>query len=293
MTIRKAIIPAAGLGTRLLPSTKELPKEMLPIYTKSKDGSLTIKPLLQTIFEILYDTGLREFCFIIGRGKRAIEDHFTPDFSYLSLLEDRGKNKKAEELRSFYEKIQNSTLIWVQQDFPKGFGDAVLRAKTFAKDEPFLVYAGDILILSSKENYIKRLIEIYNQLHGDTIFLVSKVENPTIYGVVVPKEEIKNGVFLAEKVVEKPKKPPSNLAIMPIYVFDPIIFKALENLTPSERGEIELTDGIQRLIDWGFKVYAVELGSEGIWLDIGNPESYWKALKLSYEMVKKELPCPE
>jgi len=199
MTIRKAVIPVAGLGTRLLLSTKELPKEMLPIYTKSKDGSLTIKPLLQTIFEILYDTGLREFCFIIGRGKRAIEDHFTPDFSYLSLLEDRGKNKKAEELRSFYEKIQNSTLIWVQQDFPKGFGDAVLRAK------PFLVYAGDILILSSKENYIKSLIEIYNQFHGDAIFLVSKVENPTIYGVVVPKEEIKNGIFLVEKVIEKPK----------------------------------------------------------------------------------------
>ena len=80
---------------------------------------------------------------------------------------------------------------------------------------------------------------------------------------------------------------------MPIYIFDPIIFKALENLTPSERGEIELTDGIQRLIDWGLKVYAVELGSDGIWLDIGNPESYWKALKLSYEIVKKGLPCPE
>jgi len=293
MTIRKAVIPAAGLGTRLLPSTKELPKEMLPIYTKSEDGSLTIKPLLQTIFEILHDAGLREFCFIIGRGKRAIEDHFTPDFNYLSLLEERGKNKKAEELRSFYEKIQNSTLIWVQQELPKGFGDAVLRAKTFAKDEPFLVYAGDILILSSKENYIKRLIEIYNQLHGDAIFLVSKVENPTIYGVVVPKEEIKNGIFLVEKVIEKPKKPPSNLAIMPIYIFDPIIFKALEKLTPSERGEIELTDGIQRLIDWRLKVYAVELGNDGIWLDIGSPESYWKALKLSYEMVKKELPCPE
>ena len=150
MTIRKAIIPAAGLGTRLLPSTKELPKEMLPIYTKSKDGSLTIKPLLQTIFEILYDTGLREFCFIIGRGKRAIEDHFTPDFSYLSLLEERGKNKKAEELRSFYEKIQKLN---------------------------------------------------------------------------------------------------SHMGIKP--------------------------------------------GSDGIWLDIDNPESYWKALKLSYEMVKKELPYPE
>lgn len=284
--IRKAVLPVAGLGTRLLPMTKEMPKEMLPIFLDSTNGGPCLKPTVQVIYEQLYDAGLREFGFIVGRGKRIIEDHFTPDEEFVKELERRNRVDLAGELRRFYSRINDSTIIFINQPEPKGFGDAVLRARCFI-NEVFLVHAGDTYIISENYDHLRILIESHEKLEADVTILVQEVENPKIYGVVEGKE-VKNGVYRVEKVVEKPEQPPSNLAILPLYIFDPIIFKALEAIPPGKDGEIQLTDGIQKLIDWGLKVYAIKLPPDGIRLDIGNPDSCWQAFNLSYQNLKSK-----
>ncbi len=283
--IRKAVIPAAGLGTRLLSVTKEQPKEMLPIFAKDSNGNLSLKPLLQMVFEQLYDIGFREFCFIVGRGKRAIEDHFTQDYEYVAMLRAKGKAELADDLESFYNKLEDSTIIWINQPHPKGFGDAVLRAEPFIGDEEFLVHAGDTYIFSPTNSHVARLLKVYGECKADAAFIVQEVEDPRQYGIVKGKQ-IEDGVYEVEVVIEKPERPVSKLAIMPIYIFHPVIFKALERLPPGKGGEIQLTDGIQKLIDWGLKVYAIELHPEDVRLDIGNPESYWEALETSYRYFK-------
>jgi len=113
--VRKVIIPAAGLGTRLFPATKEQPKEMLPIFSKSNSGDMVVKPVVQLVFEQLHDVGIREFCYVVGKGKRGIEDHFTPDVECIKMLEHMGKNGQASDLDSFYHKLDTSTILWVNQ----------------------------------------------------------------------------------------------------------------------------------------------------------------------------------
>ena len=281
LMIRKAVLPVAGLGTRLLPMTKEMPKEMLPIFLRSTNGKPCLKPMVQAIFEQLYDAGFREFGFIVGRGKRIIEDHFTPDLNFVSYLEKKGKDEPAKELKEFYRRIFNSTIVFINQPEPKGFGDAVLKAKSFI-NESFLVHAGDTYIFSNNHNHLEKLMKVYEESRADAALLVQEVDNPEIYGVVEGME-ICEGVYRVNKAVEKPQKPSSNLAIIPIYLFHPIIFKALEATPPGKSNELQLTDGVQKLIEWGLKVYAVKLPSDGIRLDIGSSDSCWNAFNISYE----------
>jgi UTP--glucose-1-phosphate uridylyltransferase len=127
--IATAVICAAGAGTRLLPATKEQPKEMLPLFAPSANGALSVKPLVQLVFEQLYDVGIRDFCFVIGRGKRSIADHFTPDRQYTSTLERTGDERLMADLADFYRRLGDSNLTWVNQTRPIGFGDAVLQAQ--------------------------------------------------------------------------------------------------------------------------------------------------------------------
>jgi len=280
--IRKVVIPAAGLGTRLFPATKEQPKEMLPIFSTTADGDVSVKPVVQIVFEQLYDAGLREFCYVVGRGKRGIEDHFTPDSNFVRLLEGLGKNGQAAELEDFYEKLRASTIMWVNQPEPKGFGDAVLMAQPFVQNERCLVHAGDSCIVSKDMDYIKKLLGAYERFNADAAFIVLEIENPREYGII-EGDEVETGIFKVKVVVEKPEKPATNLAIMAMYVFQPVIFKALEATEPGRGGEIQLTDAIQKLIDWGLNVYAVKLDDNYAHLDIGSPERYWDALSLSYQ----------
>jgi len=285
--VMKVVIPAAGLGTRLLPATKEQPKEMLPIFTKGAAGQVCLKPLLQVIFENLHNYGFTEFCFIIGRGKRAIEDHLTQDHDYLDMLRNKRKDPSTTDLESFYDKLKKSDIIWVNQPEPKGFGDAVLRARPFIGTEEFLVHAGDTHIISNGNAYLKRLIGEQQRLDADVMLLLQEIANPKQYGIAeVGKTNGDSRQIL--KVVEKPEKPTTNLAIMPVYVFKPEIFKALEETTPGKAGEIQLTDAIETLIKWNFKVHAVNLAPDDIRLDIGNPEMYWEALKTSYKYAQPE-----
>jgi UTP--glucose-1-phosphate uridylyltransferase len=284
MVVNKVIIPAAGLGTRLYPATKVQPKEMLPIFSQTEDGSASVKPMVQVVFEQLYDAGLREFCYVVGKGKRAIEDHFTPDLDCIRNLEGMGKSGQASNLESFYEKLRSSTIMWVNQPEPKGFGNAVLMAQPFVQSERCLVHAGDGSIMSKDMDYIKKLLNASERLEADAAFLVLEIENPKQYGIV-EGNEVEEGIFKVRNVVEKPEKPKTNLAIMAMYVFHPVIFKALEATKPSKNGEIQLTDGIQKLVDWGLKVYAIKLDKNYSRLDIGSPEAYWEALELSHNRL--------
>ncbi|MEM3449104.1 MAG: sugar phosphate nucleotidyltransferase [Candidatus Bathyarchaeia archaeon] len=275
--IRKAVIPVAGLGTRLLSATKEQPKEMLPVFTKDNNKTLCLKPLVQLIFEQLHSFGVRDFCFIVGRGKRAIEDHFTSDYYFIKSLINKGRTSQASQLRAFYRMVETSTIVWVNQPEPRGFGDAVLQAKSFIGNEPFIVAAGDTYIIS--KNFIERMTEKFFARDPLAVLLLQKVSNPRDYGVAVTdKEKVLH-------VVEKPEKPLSDLAIMPFYIFKPIIFQKLSDVKPGVGNEIQLTDAIQRLIDVGH-VEAELLRDDEVKLDIGTPESYWLALKESYEHSK-------
>jgi len=289
--IRKVVIPSAGLGTRLFPATKEQPKEMLPIFSKTINGNVAVKPLLQMVFEQLHDAGFREFCFVVGRGKRSIEDHFTPDHNSISMLQDMGKSGPATDLDGFYGKLKTSTILWVNQPEPKGFGNAVLMAQPFVQSELCLVHAGDTYIISQDAEHIKLLIKTYERLNADAAFIVQEIENPKQFGII-EAEEIENRIYRVRAAVEKPLKPPTNLAIMPMYVFHSVIFKALEKTQPGKGGEVQLTDAIQKLIDWGLNVYAVKLNQDQVRLDIGTPETYWEALSLSYQHFCEKIETP-
>lgn len=277
--IRKAVIPTAGLGTRLLSATKELPKEMLPVFYKNNNGEYFLKPLLQVLFEQLYKSGFREFCFIVGRGKRAVEDHFTPDFSFLKNLKNKGKRKYVEILEEFYSMIENSTIVWINQPEPLGFGHAVYLSKPFVKDDSFLVAAGDTYIAAENNKHIKELINFHLNKKSAATVLLQEVKNPKEYGVaLINKNERK-----VTKLIEKPKEEISKLAILPIYIFEPVIFNAIESTEKGYGGEIQLTDAIQKLITWGLNVQYILLDKNEIRLDIGNPNYYYEALKISFE----------
>jgi UTP--glucose-1-phosphate uridylyltransferase len=285
---KKAVIAAAGLGTRLLSVTKEQPKEMLPIYTRNSQGHLGIKPMLQLIFEQLYDFGIRDFCFIVGRGKRAIEDHFTPDYYYEETLRNR-KNKYLEasalDLEGFHDKLKDSSIFWVNQSPNLGFGHAVLQAQSYVANEDFFVLAGDTLIISKRNHHLKRLIDCYSEEKADAAFLVQSVKDPENYGIIQGTRT--SEVIDVKKVTEKPSVPDSDIAIMPIYIFKYSIFSHLRKLDPDHRNEIQLTDAIGSILVNG-KVVATEIKEDELRLDIGTPETYFKAQIESFNYATKK-----
>lgn len=280
--IRKAVITAAGLGTRLLPLTKEIPKEMLPVFVKGSHGGLLLKPLMQVIFEQLHLINVKEFFVIVGRGKRAIEDHFTPDLGFIELLRSKGKNDYADELERFYKMIYESVIVFINQPDPKGFGDAVLKARGLI-DETFLVHAGDTYIASKNLEHLERLIDVHLRYGCSATLLVMEVEDPRPYGVVGGRI-VEEDVWIVERIEEKPDKPWSNIAILPVYIFEPEIFDCLAKTPPGKGGELQLTDGIGCLIKKGSRVMAVKLPNHIHRLDVGNSKTFWEALEISYKL---------
>ena len=278
------VIPAAGIGTRLLPATKEQPKEMLPVFARGLDGRGCLKPMLQLVFEQLFDAGFREFCFVIGKGKRAIEDHFTQDYEYAEMLRRRSRGSSATEMEAFYRRLDQATILWVSQPQPKGFGHAVLMARSTIGLEDFLVHAGDTYIASEGCSHLERLRNVFEEFEADSAFIIKKTEETQEKGIV-DADPIREEVYRVKRAVEKPDSPSSNLAIEPLYFFKPTIFDSLSQVDPGKGGEIQLTDGIQKLIEKGAKVLAVELKANEVRLDIGSPETYWDSLKRSYERV--------
>ena len=274
----KVVITAAGKGTRLLPFTKEMPKEMMPIFSQVFTEKKVVLPLLQYIFEQFYSMNFRDYCFIVGREKRSIEDHFTPHETYLKEL---SRDYKKIMLK-FYQKLENSHLIWINQNKPLGFGDAVKRAERYVGKEDFIVHAGDVTILSNSKHPILRLIETAKQNpEAKAILLCKKVNDSKRYGVPTI-EKLSNNVFDIKEVVEKPEKPKSEFGILPLYYFRNDIFSSLKKIKPGKGKEFQLTDGIQKMIDEKEKVLAITLNKNEKEVDVGTVESYKNAQDITF-----------
>jgi UTP--glucose-1-phosphate uridylyltransferase len=283
--IRRAIIAAAGLGTRLLPATKEQPKEMLPVYSRGADGTLTLKPIVQLIYEQLYDLGVREFCIVIGRGKRVIEDHFTQDYPFASYLRKRNCLASAEELERFYRRLDDSLVSWVMQPEPKGFGDAALRARKYIGDNDFVLQAGDAYIISKGNSYFRRLETIFQRRRSSGVLVIHQTTHP--HGKGIAEVRLKSqGLYEVISVVEKPRKPRTDVCIEPIYMFRPHFFHVLERVKPGKGGEIQVTDAIQLMISDGKNIHATRLLEGEVRLDVGDAESYWDAFTTSFRLAK-------
>ncbi|MCE7791169.1 UTP--glucose-1-phosphate uridylyltransferase GalU [Salipaludibacillus sp. CUR1] len=238
-TVRKAIIPAAGLGTRFLPATKAQPKEMLPIVDK---------PTIQYIVEEAVQSGIEDIIIISGRGKRAIEDHFDKSYELEETLLRKEKMALLEEVQG----ISNMANIhYIRQKEPKGLGHAICCAKHFIGDEPFAVLLGDDIVQSDGKPCLKQLIEVFDRYNSSVVGVQPVPEDDVSkYGIVSPKSsEIEPGVIHVADLVEKPAKEeaPSNHAIMGRYVLRPEIFDILDNLPPGAGNEIQLTDAIKKL----------------------------------------------
>ena len=276
----KAVITAAGKGERLLPMTKEIPKEMMPLMCKLKNQSL-VMPLLQLIFEQLYDSYIKNFCMIVGRTKRSIEDHFSSDYDF--LRDSNSKNNHA--LRNFYKKIDNSEIVWINQNIQKGFGHAVKLARNYIGNDNFMVHAGDVTILNYKIHPIIQMLKIEKEFPDTSaILLLKKVEDPRRYGVAVVSS-ITKSVYDVLEVEEKPMKPKSNYALMPIYFFKPEIFDCLDEIGIGKNNELQLTDAIQKLIEKNKKVRAIMLAANEKEIDVGTFDSYLYSQKIISKMT--------
>lgn len=253
--VKKAIIPAAGLGTRFLPATKAMPKEMLPIVDK---------PTIQYIVEEAIESGIEDIIVVTGKGKRAIEDHFDIAFELEQTLLEKGKLDILEKVR----RSSNVEIHYIRQKEPKGLGHAVWCARNFIGDEPFAVLLGDDIV-DAMVPCTRQLIEQYEKVGRSVIGVQAvSVEQTDRYGIVDPQETM-GRLYQVNRFVEKPPlgQAPSNLAIMGRYVLTPEIFEYLGRQELGAGGEIQLTDAIQKLnIDHG--VYAYDF--EGIRYDVGE-----------------------
>mgnify|MGYP003604458158 CR=1 FL=1 len=271
--IRKAIIPAAGLGTRFLPATKAQPKEMLPIVDK---------PAIQFIIEEAIASGIEEILVITGRNKRSIEDHFDRSLELEMQLKAQGKY----DLLGMIEEISNITIHFIRQKEARGLGHAVLCARQFVGNEPFAVLLGDDLV-DAKVPCLAQLIDVYDDL-GGSVLGVQKVPKDKVssYGIVDPKA-VKPNVWQAMTLIEKPEaeEAPSHLAVLGRYILEPEIFDILEHTRPGRGNEIQLTDAICELA--GQKpVYAYSF--YGRRYDIGDKEGFLEAT-VEYALKRPEL----
>lgn len=278
MRVRKAIIPAAGLGTRFLPATKAMPKEMLPIVDK---------PTIQYIVEEAVESGIEDIIIVTGKGKRAIEDHFDNSFELEQNLLEKGKFELLSEVQKSSKMVD---IHYIRQKEARGLGHAVWCARKFIGNEPFAVLLGDDIVKAQKP-CLKQMIEQYERYKG-SIIGVKRVPEDEVsrYGIVDGKE-IHDCLYSVNSLVEKPKKEdaPSNLAIMGRYILSPEIFGILENQTPGAGGEIQLTDAIAQLNRLE-AVYACHF--DGVRYDVGEKLGFIKTtieFALQREDLRKEL----
>ena len=265
--IRKAVFPAAGLGTRFLPATKAQAKEMLVLVDK---------PIIQYGVEEAVQSGVDNIVIVTGRGKNAIEDHFDVSVELESFLEQRGKTAQLEEIRKITELIN---VAYVRQGEPLGLGHAVLITKNLIGDEAFAVILGDDVI-DANPPALQQMIEVYNRV-GGPVLAVERVPEDQVssYGIVATDSSanLGRGVHRITDMVEKPRREdaPSNLAIIGRYILTPDIFGALEATSRDRGGEIQLTDGLRRLLR-DRPIYAYEI--DGVRHDTGNKLGFLKAV---------------
>ena len=279
MKIRKAVFPAAGLGTRFLPATKAQPKEMLPLVDK---------PIIQYLIEEAAASGITSIIIVTGRGKNAIEDHFDVSYELEKLLAERGKTELLEQVRTISSMIN---LSYVRQGESLGLGHAVLMARDLVGDEPFAVMLGDDII-DSPVPCMKQMVEVFER-HGGPVIAVQRVDRQEIsaYGVIDGSPEGESGrVYRIRELVEKPsvEEAPSDLAIIGRYILTPDIFDDLEATPRDAGGEIQLTNGLRRLKErrpiFGYRF-------EGIRHDAGNKLGFLKAT-VEFALKRNDLGKP-
>lgn len=273
--IKRAVIPAAGLGTRFLPATKATPKEMLPIVDK---------PTIQYIVEEALASGIEDIIIITGRSKRAIEDHFDRSVELELVLEEQGKL----DLLKMVKDISEIRIHYIRQKEPKGLGHAVLCAKHFIGDEPFAVLLGDDVVYNDQHPALSQLIHEYNKT-GASILGVQEVpeERVSAYGIVATQATDDPRLFKVNDMVEKPvaAEAPSHLAVLGRYILSPEIFTILEHTAPGRGGEIQLTDAIKELAAKE-PVYAYNFA--GRRYDVGDKEGFLEA-SIEYALRRPDL----
>lgn len=273
--IKKAIIPAAGLGTRFLPVTKAQPKEMLPIVDK---------PTIQYIIEEAVASGIEEILIITGRNKKCIEDHFDKSVELELELEKSGKQEMLKLVREISDMVD---IHYIRQKEPKGLGHAISCAKTFVGNEPFAVLLGDDLVYNEEKPCLKQLIDCYNE-YNTSILGVQTVDAKDVnkYGII-KGIHIEGRVHKVRGLVEKPaiEEAPSNIAVLGRYIITPQIFKILEETKPGRGGEIQLTDALSKLISEE-AIYAYNF--EGTRYDMGDKLGFLKAT-VEYALRREDL----
>ena len=275
MKIRKAIIPAAGLGTRFLPATKAQPKEMLPIVDK---------PTLQYIIEEAIDSGIEEILIITGRNKSSIENHFDKSVELELELERSGKIDLLEEVKKISDMVN---IYYIRQKEPKGLGHAIFCAKSFVGNEPFAVLLGDDIVYNPEKPCLKQMIEVYDK-YKTSILGVQEVPKEEVYKYgIVDGEYIQDSVYTVKDLVEKPdiETAPSNMAILGRYIINPGIFEILESTKPGKGGEIQLTDALKEL---GKKEDIYAYSFEGRRYDVGDKQGFLEAT-VEFALRKEEL----
>jgi len=264
MRVRKAVIPAAGLGTRFLPATKAQPKEMLPIVDK---------PTLQFIIEEAVASGIEEILIITGRNKSSIENHFDKSVELEMELEKAGKDDVLEEIRKISDM---ANIHYIRQKEPRGLGHAIHCAKSFIANEPFAVLLGDDIVQNDGKPCLKQMIEAYDE-YKTTILGVQEVPDGEVdkYGIVDGKH-IEDRIYKVKNLVEKPSvgEAPSNIAILGRYIINPAIMEAIEETQPGKKGEIQLTDALKILAERE-AMYAYIF--EGKRYDVGNKLGFLEA----------------
>ncbi len=279
MDIYKGVIPAAGLGTRLLPATKSQPKEMLPVGRK---------PTIQYVVEELEAAGIKQILIITGQKKRAIEDHFDRDTELIRCLEGKGSNRLIEALKHEESGVQ---LFYTRQSEQLGTAHAISLAERFSNGDPFVVCLGDSIIKSHHPgSFLKRLIDTHKRRKASVTIAFQEVERKDVvkYGIALPDLEHSGGSeFRLKGLVEKPpvEEAPSNLAISARYAFGPEIFDAIR-ATPMKNGEYQITESIKLLMD-NHEVWGLKLGHGEKRYDIGGFESYFKAF-LTFALEDEE-----
>jgi len=277
--VRKAVIPAAGLGTRMLPITKSMPKEMLPVVDR---------PVIHYVVEEAVRAGIDDILIITGKGKRAIEDYFDRSFELEYYLREKGKVDKLKQVEEIGEMVD---IYYVRQKKPLGLGDAILHAEKHVNGEPFAVLLGDDIVINKKPA-VKQLMEIFERFNAPVLG-VERVawDDVSKYGIVYGTK-IRGSLYEVRDLIEKPprEKAPSNVAIVGRYVLTPEVFDALRNVKPDKNGEIQLTDALKSLVKEGTKMLAREV--EGKRYDVGTKVGFIRAnieIALAREELRKEI----
>ncbi|BCU69383.1 nucleotidyltransferase family protein [Stygiolobus caldivivus] len=250
MSVKKAVITAAGKGSRMKYITSVLPKALLPLF-KGEDGKIVMRPIIDLIMESLNTVGVEKFCIVVGKHGKLLMDY-----------------------------LFEREVTFVFQKEPKGFGDAVLKAEDFVGSDPFFVHADDGVLTGG----YRESTSLFNEIKPDAVLLLREVKNPKRYGVVAVQDKgdyMGHKLFKVVEAEEKPENPKSNIAISAVYIFTPKLFRSLKAVTVEGEKELELTYGIQGIINDGGEVYGILLKDEK-WLNVGDPASYHEALMRTF-----------